>query len=405
MNKQLLKKEWFIIISAIPTILLLFGTHWTIYGLCSMQMRHYKHNLDKIRNVWINEGMGQYSVYCSIEKVNELKKMIFWSFCHNFVFFFMQISVSVFGGAWHTYKYSIIELLEIGCLIYSNIFPTLYSYVNLVLFSFFLAMFISIPLVVFIFLTRKIINKKEQLLYASLFFGIVRRISEFVWSDYKLDGGETRLPIFQYESISDNLRNKITKAAEAHGVSKANILIRENLTINAAAIRGMRYKYIFINVGAIEALNDDQLMSVVYHELGHIKYNHTMKRTLVRTLYHSIIFGLTVFIYRNVNKYSNGLAAWSLSNVIRLSAYKMFLYFYNVYLCQVHECEADDYAAGKEKDMWIHSICVEKITALANNEGVLFDYGNWLGNFKEHPSAYRRILAARKHGYLKNGCL
>ena len=58
------------------------------------------------------------------------------------------------------------------------------------------------------------------------------------------------------------------------------LFVAQNPVMNAGAV-GMDHPFVIINSSMVEALDDDELLFVIGHELGHIKSNHMLYRTLL----------------------------------------------------------------------------------------------------------------------------
>lgn len=83
-------------------------------------------------------------------------------------------------------------------------------------------------------------------------------------------------------------------------------------------------------------------------------------------------------------------------NAVLLAIYQIYMHFYMIHVRQRHEYEADFNAFANEGYLTSH-IETEKILALLQYGGALFDYENWIARFRTHPPAYKRITAARDY--------
>lgn len=80
-----------------------------------------------------------------------------------------------------------------------------------------------------------------------------------------------------------SLKEKLEYAAEILGVGPPDLYVVQDLKVNAYTF-GVEHCSIAITSGALELLSDDEILSVLAHELGHIKANHVLYKTASRIL-------------------------------------------------------------------------------------------------------------------------
>jgi Zn-dependent protease with chaperone function len=74
---------------------------------------------------------------------------------------------------------------------------------------------------------------------------------------------------------------------------RPELFVTQNPTLNAGAI-GVRKPFMTINSSMIDTLDDDELLTVVGHELGHIMSGHALYRTLLWVLINVAMFAIRV---------------------------------------------------------------------------------------------------------------
>ncbi|MEW5821851.1 MAG: M48 family metallopeptidase [Cyanobacteriota bacterium] len=111
---------------------------------------------------------------------------------------------------------------------------------------------------------------------------------------------------FMYiQNIADNVRvsekqcpriyEMLTTACDVLEIEVPELYINQTPVANAYT-SGVNKPYIVIHSGIVELLEDDEVYSVIAHELGHIKCNHVLYLTLARFLAHIItVIGQSTF--------------------------------------------------------------------------------------------------------------
>ncbi|KAI5181534.1 hypothetical protein PAEPH01_2820, partial [Pancytospora epiphaga] len=251
--------------------------------------------------------------------------------------------------------------------------------------------------------TKTHLPLKQQLYFGSLFFLLIGAFGTTFVGTGKDTIPNYAIPIKNFENsiLSDELRNRILEAGEAEGIGENNIFIRKTAEVNASAISGIRYKYIFINTAIMQLLNDDQLMAIVYHEVGHITNKHSIKIvTFILLCLSTLLMGM-FFAYRKANWHCNGLTALSLSIAIFGSGIILFCYVKNGICSRPFEREADYASYSKSGNASITYDALKGLVLAMG--GKIFDYNEtWCGVFATHPPIYKRILAAKEFEEINN---
>lgn len=176
------------------------------------------------------------------------------------------------------------------------------------------------------------------------------------------------MPLFyKFEPIDrEELRERISSMAEEIGLSVEGIfkfnLSKETKKANAAFTGIGKAKRIILGDTLLENFSDDEIMSVLAHELGHFKEKHIWKLSAVGTLFTFVGLFLVSRLYAYVVDVSSYDAITSLA---ALPIITLFLILFNFIVGPIqnaisrhYEREADDYSIKlfKQPEVTIQSL-------------------------------------------------
>lgn len=161
-----------------------------------------------------------------------------------------------------------------------------------------------------------------------------------------------------------------------------------------------RFRKIVFYDTLLEKLDDDEVVAVLAHEMGHYKYRHIFKMMVISTCYTGLLFFLLSLFLGNENLF----AAFQMENI---SIYGSLIFFSFVFsplslllgiavniLSRRHEFEADRYAAestgqGTFLISGLKKLSVANLSNLTPHPAMVFFHYS-------HPPVLVRIRALRK---------
>ena len=183
-------------------------------------------------------------------------------------------------------------------------------------------------------------------------------------------------PVAAENSLQMQRLRRITKGlTEVNGVP-LNFKVYQTPQINAFACADGSVR---VFSGLMEAMSDDQLLSVLGHEIGHVALNHSrrqMQRTLLR---YAALEGLASTDYRVAALTDSQLAA--IGTALLDAQYS-----------KSQETEADDYGydflVAQGKNPWVMAQAFQQLLYYAGTEASQGTIGNL---FSSHPDTQERI--------------
>ncbi|CAB49737.1 M48 family metallopeptidase [Pyrococcus abyssi] len=180
---------------------------------------------------------------------------------------------------------------------------------------------------------------------------------------------------FHGTPMSGELRAKVEELCRRANVNVEEVYIIDEERIGAF-VTGMKGKTIFITKGAIEKLNEMELLAVIAHELGHVKRRHALKREL------ALVFGLSLPI---IGYYMGGDIPLFLSFVMSIA-----LVFYSTFqLAKKFEIDADRFAASLVGPINV----IKALEKVYKKEGLPKRTPRWYNIIHSHPSLEERVRA------------
>ena len=212
------------------------------------------------------------------------------------------------------------------------------------------------------------------------------------------------LPIFYKLTILENeeLKNKIETLAKNAGIKVENLYkfdMSKNTKKANAAFTGLgKTKRIILGDTLLDNYSNDEIETVIAHELGHYKKKHIVKNILIGTVTSFLTLFLIALLYKN------SLSWFGFSSIIQIAALPLLALwsmliglvqtpFGNI-LSRKFEYEADEYAV-KETDKPNDFIAtLEKLNEQNLGDKEPHPFVEWF--FYSHPSIKNRIAAIKK---------
>ncbi len=255
---------------------------------------------------------------------------------------------------------------------------------------------IGLPLLLFFFY---VINKYGELWWLPLAIGlfffsvILARLVPIVI-----------LPIFYKVTPleNENLRNTIENLAAKAGMKVQNIYsfnMSKNTKKANAAFTGLgKTKRILLGDTLLQGYSEDEVETVIAHELGHYKKKHIIKNLLIGTF--TSFF--TLFVIASLYKLS--LSWFGFTRIEQIAALPilslwgmvvgLFLSPLTNIISRKFEYEADEYAVVSTNKVPAFISVLEKLTEQNLGDKNPHPFVEWF--FYSHPSISKRILAINK---------
>jgi len=212
------------------------------------------------------------------------------------------------------------------------------------------------------------------------------------------------LPLFYKLTPFENdiLRERINKIASDAGIKIQNIY-RFNMSKNTkkanAAFTGIgKSKRILLGDTLIENYSEDEIETVIAHELGHYKKKHIVKNIIRGT----ILSFLTLFIIASLYQISLGWFGFEsitqIPAIPLLALWSMLIGLIEAPLgsaiSRKYEYEADEYAAEVTRKPGAFASTLKKLTEQNLADKDPHPFVEWF--FYSHPSIKNRLNALRK---------
>ena len=213
------------------------------------------------------------------------------------------------------------------------------------------------------------------------------------------------LPLFyKITPIEDTeLKTKIQNLAKDAGIKVGNVY-RFNMSKNTkkanAAFTGLgKSKRILLGDNLIEQYTNDEIETVIAHELGHYKRKHIIKNIAIGTAASFLTFFLISYFY------SHSILWFNFSSIKEIAALPLLiLWMLLIGLVQTpltnilsrrFEYEADEYAISSTKKTLAFISTLEKLTKQNLGDIAPHPLIEWF--FYSHPSIGRRIDAIKRY--------
>lgn len=213
------------------------------------------------------------------------------------------------------------------------------------------------------------------------------------------------LPIFYKVTPLENesLKSKIENLASMAGLKVQNIYsfnMSKNTKKANAAFTGLgKSKRILLGDTLLNNYTEDEIESVIAHELGHYKKKHIIKNLLIST------FTSFFTLYLLASLYSGSLSWFGFTKIEQISALPLLTLWgmliglilspiTNV-ISRKFEYEADEYAVVSTNKVSAFISVLEKLTEQNLGDKDPHPFVEWF--FYSHPSIHKRISALNKY--------
>lgn len=218
------------------------------------------------------------------------------------------------------------------------------------------------------------------------------------------------LPIF-YKVVpleNEGLKNKIKSLAEQAGMKVQNIYsfnMSKNTKKANAAFTGLgSTKRILLGDTLVKNYSDDEVETIVAHELGHYKKKHIPINLLYSTIMSFVALYLISVLYKT------SLPWFGFNNISQISAFPIILLWAMMIglvftplsnlISRKFEYEADQYAVQSTRKKNEFVSVLEKLTEQNLGDKSPHPFVEWF--FYSHPSIKRRIAAIEKYSLEKH---
>lgn len=198
-------------------------------------------------------------------------------------------------------------------------------------------------------------------------------------------------PLFyKFTRLDDNnLIDRITQLSKKYnfkvkGVYKFD-MSKETKKANAAFTGLGKSKRIILGDTLLEKFNNEEILSVFAHEIGHYKKNHILKTMFISTIILFVsLFGISFYKFENPENLHNVFVV-----ILFVSLIQFFASIFENYLSRKYEYEADDFSKDAMEDGLYLISALKKLKKInmADSEP------HWLIEllFYSHPSIKKRI--------------
>jgi len=217
-------------------------------------------------------------------------------------------------------------------------------------------------------------------------------------------------PIFyKITPIEDeNLRERITTLAN-HAKLKVENVYKFNMSKNTkkanAAFTGLgKTKRIILGDTLLKSYSNDEIETVIAHELGHYKRKHIIKNILIGTASSFLILFLIAYLYQNSLNWFGFESITQVSALPLLALWSMLIGVIQTPLGNIlsrkFEYEADEYAISETKNPPVFTKTLQKLTEQNLGDKEPHPFVEWF--FYSHPSIKNRIEAINKYALEQN---
>jgi len=213
------------------------------------------------------------------------------------------------------------------------------------------------------------------------------------------------LPLFYKITPIENeeLISRIKNLAKDAGINVDNVF-KFNMSKNTkkanAAFTGLgKSKRILLGDTLLDQYTEDEIETVIAHELGHYKRKHIIKNIFIGTVSSFLTLFLVAFLY------SHSISWFSFTSISEIAALPLLVLWMIILglfqapvtniISRKFEYEADEYAISSTRKTEAFISTLEKLTEQNLGDKNPHPFVEWF--FYSHPSINKRIEAIRKY--------
>jgi STE24 endopeptidase len=206
------------------------------------------------------------------------------------------------------------------------------------------------------------------------------------------------LPLFYKITPLDNeeLKDRILRLSNDVGMKVENVFkfdMSKNTKKANAAFTGLgKTKRILLGDTLLESYNDDEIETVIAHELGHYKHKHIIKNIIISTVFSFLTFFLIAFLYDLSLEWFDFTSRTQIAAIPILSLWGMLIGLIQSpisnSISRKFEYEADEYAVNStgKSEAFINTL--EKLTDQNLGDREPHPFVEWFSY--SHPSIKKR---------------
>lgn len=212
------------------------------------------------------------------------------------------------------------------------------------------------------------------------------------------------LPLFyKVTPLEDeDLKERIKKLAVDAGIQVQNVF-KFNMSKNTkkanAAFTGLgKSKRILLGDTLLDSYSNDEIETVIAHELGHYKHKHIIKNIIIGTISSFLTLFLIAYLYKTSLPWFGFTNITSIAALPLLSIWGMIIGLIQNPLSNIlsrkYEYEADRYAVKSTGNPAAFTSALEKLTDQNLGDKEPHPFVEWF--FYSHPSIKNRVDAVNK---------
>ncbi len=206
----------------------------------------------------------------------------------------------------------------------------------------------------------------------------------------------------------ESLKEKITKLASNANLRVENVYkfdMSKNTKKANAAFTGLgKTKRIILGDTLLDSYSNEEIETVIAHELGHFKKKHIIKNILVGTVSSFLTLFLIALLYQNSLSWFEFKSITQVAAIPLLVLWSMLIGLVTTPLGNIlsrkFEFEADEYAVRETKNPFAFKQTLEKLTDQNLGDKEPNPFVEWF--FYSHPSIKNRIGAIEKFALENN---
>jgi len=358
------------------------------------QLARYTSNRRDIQRLWRSQGMGKDSLDRSVEFLNMLLQIVEVKlYLHLAVVGVTVVSLCLIKSEFldaarmNKVAWAVFTFLNIEEFLRAMLYIIKTDVVTVIA--------VAIAMLWATLAVRGRLGKMGLILGIVYLLPIVALMADLCIGDGRAHIRSSMVRISEYKNIGGGLYKKITALAARHGLTEASIYVENSARTNAYAMSGLRFKFISIYSRMFEAMDDDQLLGVVAHELGHITHHDSLVLGALLVTVGAVLLAIGGFAYLAMRKSYHGLAISLVALYSMSLAELLFGLSINLLVCHSFESRADANACRANYGGGL--IEALRILIMDGHQGRLFDYDRAFGSLLSHLAVYKRIQAVGQH--------